>query len=393
MEIKLASTQKEIDEAADLSCKSFPLSYFEAREARRVMCQFLPDDFKKNNFIVAVDKKKVVAVLRYFSRKMKMLDVEFDVIGLTDYCVDKDNVDDPIFGFKFLGACYGILKKTAYPLALGSARRVMANYYYGFGHIGSDCYCKCRIEKLSLPEVFEKKVKFIENFKEANIAAYEKKRRNAFSSDWAMVKRGEDFWRWIGYNSTGSAHKKKYRFFEMIERSKLVGFVIISANSCVDYGIGNKNFEMYTRALIKFLAETIPLDRLVLHFSPTNRIFKTLGLSNISYMMRYVPDEGVLALGLNKDALVRLFCRILENARRRFEYSWKDLTLSDVLSFRWTGEKVIPGFQSGQMKRRDEQILANCLFSGTVGPFSLLNYDGPIAIPPTFFRINDLDAM
>lgn len=390
MEIKLASTQKEIEEAIDLACKSFPFSYFEAKELRQAMRQFLPDDFTKKNFIVAVDKKRVIAVLRYFFRKMKMLDVEFDVIGLTDYCLDKNNAVDPTFGVLFWDTSCNILKKTNYPLALGSARRVMANYYYAFGHIGSDCYCKCRIEKLRLPEVSENKVEFIESFKKFNIPAYERMRQAAFSSEWAMVMRSEDFWQWIGYNST---HKNKYRFFEMIENSELVGFVIISGDSCVDYGLAEKSFEIYARLLIKFLAKTIPLGRLVLNFSLSNRIFKTLGLSNMNYMMRYIPDEGTMALGLNKDALTQLFCRILENARRRFNYSWNDLKLNDVLSFYWRDGRVSPGFGPGQMKRKDEQVLANCLFLGTCGPFSLLNSNGPSAIPPTFFRINDLDAM
>lgn len=391
MEIRIPQNQEEIEAAVELSCKYFPLSYSEAMALKTAMREYLPGDFTKDNFIIAVDKGRVVAVLRYYPRKMIIADVEFDVLGLTDYCVDKSCIEDPTFGVNFYIKCGEMLRQGKYPFALGSARKIMSNYYYRFGHISCDSYCKCTIEKLKLPPSASiQDVEFEEVFNEENIGRYESLRRESFSSEWGLVIRTDNSWQWIGYQIT---HLKKYRFFEITKDSKLIGYFIIQGDNCIDYGLLASQYETYARAMISFISNNIVEDHLGLHFSPSNRLFQTLGLSNVAYTMRYVPDEGIIALGLNKKKSVDIFCRVVANARTKLKLEDKDFVLGSELSFRCRNKQVVPAFDPQEMKRKDEQILLNSLFLGTYGPFSLLNYGGPPILPPTFFRINDLDVM
>ena len=390
MEIRRAQTEEEVKAAVELSCKYFPISYSEAKQLKDAMCEYLPEDFRSGCFIVAIDHGRIAALLRYYLRRMVIEGVDFPVVGLSDYCVDQPYLGKTLFGVRFYMECLSILRKLRYPLALGSARRIMSNYYYRFGHVSSDCYCRCKIEKLQLSRQTPKDLQFIEGFNGENIEAYESFRREAFSSEWGMIIRTREFWQWIGHQV---ADLGKHRFFEIRDGSDVVGYFIITGDSFIDYGLSTANFENYAPAMMSFLAELIPISRLVLNLSPANRVFQSLGLSNISYSMRYVPDEGIISLCLDREMLIEVFCKILENVRTKYVLGWDEFRIGDNLHFVNSGNKVSASFDPGKISRKDEQIVLNSLFSGTYGPFSLLNYSGPGAIPPTFFRINDLDAM
>ena len=389
MEIRIARSNEEREAALELSYKYFPISYFEAKEIKTKMRHYLPSDFELMCFIVAIENGKVLAVLRFYPRKMIIAGVEFEALGITDYCVDKTCHKNETLGVKFLIKCSEILRKTKYPLALGSARRVMSNYYFRFGFVGCDSYCKCRIEKLKLPRLSPENIIFTEVFDEGNIDTYELMRRKTFSSEWGLVIRTRDFWRWIGYQAT---KLKKYRFFEITRGSKLVGYFVISDVNLIDYGLCNEEFQLHSQAMMCFLSEMIG-DSLCLNFSPSNRLFQSLGLSNLCYTMRYVPDEGIVALGLNKEKLVEIFCKVTSNVGNISKNRIGKFIIANNLRFISKNEKIHPAFDPKEMKRQDEQVVLNSLFMGTFGAFSLQNYAGPPIIPPTFFRINDLDGM
>ncbi|OGL46122.1 MAG: hypothetical protein A2W05_09710 [Candidatus Schekmanbacteria bacterium RBG_16_38_10] len=389
MEIRTAQTQNEVEEALEMLCKFFPPSYYEHKTMKNIMRQYLTEDFTPQCMIVGVDNNRIVAVFRYYPRRMIIAGVEFEILGLSDYCIDSSYSNNTIVGVNFLMKCCEMLKETQYPLAIGSARRIMSNYYYRFGFIGCNSYCKCKIETLKLPSTPKQNIQFNETFNEINIENYERLRRETFSSEWGLIIRTTDFWRWIGHQIS---HFKKYRFFEIQRDSKLVGYFIISGNDFIDYGIESAEFETHIYELFSFLWTIINKDNLVINLSPNNKIFRSFGLSNLSYTMRFVPDEGVIAIGLNKEKLVALFSSIVSNSCTGL-YSLNSFTIGDSLNFIYSDGKLTATFEPDKMKRKDEQILLNSLFQGTYGPLSLMNFGGPHVIPPTFFRINDLDGL
>lgn len=389
IEIRYPVSKKEVSEAIEVACKSFPVNYFEAKSLKSAMIKFLPEEFTPKNFIIAAEGKRIVGILRFFRREIIISTVKFDILGLTDYCVDKSQVKDPIFGVRFLLKCCEMLRETDYALACGSARKSMLNYYYPFGFIGCDSYCSCSIEKLKISGSVPP-VKFEEVFHEQNIGRYEAFRLQSNSSEWGMICRNKNYWRWIGFQAK---ELEKIRFFEIKEGSQLIGYFVISGNKFVDYGIMDNNVGAYIHAMIKYLLEEIPPEDLRLQISPANKLFRYLGLSNISYSMRHVPDEGIIALGLNKKKLVEVFCRILSSIYRGFGFKDDVVTFSKAASFRWTRGELMPMFEPDNLKKKDEQVLLNSMFLGTYGPFSLLNYEGPRVLPPTYYRMNELDAV
>lgn len=389
MEIRIAQTQDEVEEALELSYKSFPISYFEAKALKDAMRKYLPQDFTPECFIIAKNAGRIIAVFRSYQRKMIIADVGFEILGLADYCIDSSYSNGNILGAKILIKCCEMLRESRYPLAIGSARKIMSNYYYRFGFIGCSSYCKCKIESLKLSFSPKNNIQISETFNERNIPQYEALRRETFSSEWGFIIRTIDFWRWIGHQIL---HFKKYRFFEIQKDSKLAGYFIISGNDFIDYGIESAEFETYIYEMISFLLTIINKDSLVINLSPKNKIFRSFGLSNLSYTMRFVPDEGVIALGLNKEKLVALFSSIVTNSLNEL-YNSSSFTIGNSLKFICNNGKVMSAFDPKQMRRKDEQVLLNCFFQGTYGPFSLMNFKGPPVIPPTFFRINDLDGL
>jgi len=109
--------------------------------------------------------------------------------------------------------------------------------------------------------------------------------------------------------------------------------------------------------------------------------------------MRYVPDEGIVALGLNKEKLVEVFCKVASNVGSVKKDRISEFIIADNLQYTIENERIHPAFDPKEMKRQDEQVVVNSLFMGTFGAFSLQNYAGPPTIPPTFFRFNELDGM
>jgi hypothetical protein len=390
LEIRYARHEREVDDAIELSCHSFSIPYEEMKKIKVAMRYYLPDDFRPERFIVGVKDGAIVAVHRHYLRTILIGGVNIDILGLADYCIDKSKVDN-LFGVGFYMRCCEMLRKSIYPFALGSARRAMENYYYRFGHIGNDSYCKCRAEKLKpVDNIEHRRLELCEHFDANRIADYEEFRKNAFSSEWGMVLRSTNFWKWIGCEVVSF---NKFRFFEAFDKDTLVGYAIISHNNCIDFGLREEGFEGYAYSLVEQLSRIISLEELIFNISPANRLFASLGTSNLSYSMRYVPDEGIVALGLNRIKLVETFCGVLEKNANSLDRSSSTIVIGEDMRFSMDKGKMIPLFDPMRIKRTDEQLILNNLFLGTYGPFSLARFSGPRILPPTFFRINDLDAM
>src|SRR3972149_995265 len=173
MEIRTAQTQNEVEEALEMLCKFLQPSYYEHKTMKNIMRQYLTEDFTPQCMIVGVDNNRIVAVFRYYPRRMIIAGVEFEILGLSDYCIDSSYSNNTIVGVNFLMKCCEMLKETQYPLAIGSARRIMSNYYFRFGFIGCNSYCKCKIETLKLPSTPKQNIQFNETFNEINIENYE----------------------------------------------------------------------------------------------------------------------------------------------------------------------------------------------------------------------------
>jgi len=266
----------------------------------------------------------------------------------------------------------------------------MSNYYYRFGFVTCSAYCQSTIEKLKLGRPADKDLDVLRGYNEENLKTYESLRQCTFQSEWGMVIRTEPFWRWIGYQIS---HLHKYDFFQIMSGDLLVGYFISSESQIVDFGFSDSEFDGCVSKMLTFLSERNKKESLTLRVSLSNKIFRSMGLSNISHQMRYVPDEGIICLGLNSKNLVHLFCRIVSKYNEREGKLAGEFSLGKHLAFRFTSEGLEPLFDPFKIDRCDVQSLVSGLFLGTYGPLSLDHFSGPPILPPTFFRFNDLDTM
>jgi len=387
MEIRFAQTEDEVEEAMEIINKTF-LSYYETKTLNDAYRQCSPAKFTPERFIIALNNKTVVGSYRTIPKKMLLAGIEIDFLGGGEYCIDKSNLGNSTLGIRLYSEATKILSESSYPFGLGSTRRIMGNYFHYFGRIGIDTYAKCKLEKLritkdpSLP-----KLEFYEKFHKENLDKYESLRRTAFGEDWGLILRTHNDWEWLGYRIE---KLRRYRFFEIFHNDVLVGYFVIVNDRFVEYGLNDINFEKYAKTMVYYLPNLIPIDRLIFCLSPNNRLFQSLGLSNISYTMRYVPDEGISAIGYNKKTLVGFYCEVLTKNRNLSSLSTK-FNLGATLAFKYEREQVVPEFEPEKMTKEDTQLLLNSLFLGTYGPFSLLKGSGPFVLPPTFFRINEID--
>ncbi len=390
MKIEWGKTEDDVREAIDISCRSFPLSFYDAKERINIRRQLFADEYKPENFIICREGKKITAALRVYPRTMRVGNSEFQVLGLADYCVDRENNRNPLLGIKFYKECVRMMSDLSYPIAMGSGRRVMGNYYYRFGHVGCDTYCRVKLEKLDQACVAKDHMIVLREFFDRDkIDSYEKFRRDSFSTEWSLVLRKSNFWYWI----ESRIYNKEFSFFEILDDDKCIGYCILQHDAIIDYGMEKS---MFSSAIGSFISEVIKktsAPNLSFHLSPKNRLFRSIGLSNVSYTMRYVPDEGIVALGLNRKLLVELFCDIASNCLKESNTKLKEVNFNTDLQFIVENESINPLFDPTKINVSNTQLLLNFIFQGTSGPFSMINFSGVNLIPASFNRMNDIDAM
>ena len=387
-DVRQAESIEEVDRALELIYKSFPIGYFASKRLKQNLRCFLPNDFAPDRFVLAIDNNQIIGAFRLTERQLVIGNELVSVIGTTDYCIDYDyqDTEGAVIGFDFYVKGCELIRKWPYPLVLGSARRVIANYYQWFGWTSCHTYNECKIESLNIKRPKVKDVDIKEQFIEENIDIYEAHRLSSLEGEWGYFLRSDGFWKSIGH----LVSLNKYRFFEIIHGQKVCGFFITQGSNVLDYGINSGGYLLYATSMLFFLQDTFH-ENIVLKISEKNRLLSVLGLSHVQLFSRFVPDEGVMAMCLDKKKLVDLFCKVAENQREHIKKNNFKLNNRLVFSSN-SNEKIKPVFNIDKITKKDEQILINSLFLGTMGPHSLLGKECSM-IPPTMFRINELESI
>jgi hypothetical protein len=389
--VRQAKTNSEVAEAIELICRSFPaIEYSDAKIQKEKLKNFLPEDFDSGKFIVAVNEGKVVGAFRLSERQLNIGGEKVTVLATTDYCVDKEATEENILGFDFYVKGCEIIKKWPYPLVMGSARRALANYYDWFGQTSCSIYSECHIEKLKLPKRDFGKVAVRKQFSKKNIRKYEKFHQFSFSKDWGFFERKTGFWEWIGYQ----ADIGRSDFYEMWMDDELCGYFIRMNCALVDYGISSSHFGLCVSAMMESLDNLTAEEGVVLKLSPRNMLFGHLGLSHIGFRSRFVPDEGILSMCLDRERLVSLFCKIVARFAEDRIFEKAGFSLTPSLRFVPSGRRgVLPDFNLSDMTKKNEQTILNSIFLGINNRFSLTR-DIPFRIiPETQFSLCDVECI
>ncbi|MBU3598262.1 hypothetical protein [Polynucleobacter bastaniensis] len=378
IEIKFGSTSEDVRQALELYSISFPGGYTKNNLITQKRAQIIQDDYIPSRFIIAKKNFKVVACIRYSIRKIKLGNINFDIIGIGDYCVSKIDSIQPFYGITFLNKSLAILSKLNFPLGIGSGRKIMENYYARFGFITASSYAKCFIEKIEPGYLLSPKAYCKECFFYNRIHEYEKARINTAKNDWGLIHRSTEQWQWILYQVS---EMNLYKFIEIMIGNKFIGYFISNKNQVLDFGFLPEFYEDCCKAmlgeLIKFSKENEQQAVLPISFDhPAIQFMKGV---HLRFEHRFIPNEGIMTVPLNPVLLLDIFSAVSGFSPEKI---LKDL-------FGVHREFTAPC----DLTKVELSIIANGLFMGTVPPFFVGNKISEKIIRRTFHRINDLDAL
>ena len=306
--IRFAKNKREINDAIELICRSFPARYKkEVKFKQLAWLNTIPKDFKLKNFILAIKNKTVVGVFHVNERTLKLGGFKIKILATTDFCIDKSIINNKNFGILFFEKGLNILRELNYPLIMGSARRKLENFYSWYGFTSCNSYSAVEIEKIDY-SVLNTHGIIKENFNPKLISFYEKLRVSILSDEWNHFLRKKNFWRLL----QKYINKKKFKFIEIYKNKKIIGFAIIKKNNTIlDFGYINNKETLYFGTLFKYLLKRKDY-KITFNISPNNNIFNKLGLIHLGYFSRRIPNEGYVAKILNLKKFIDIFCRIFE---------------------------------------------------------------------------------
>lgn len=377
IEIRFAKSVDEVLQGLDLYCASFPGGY----EANQLITQnrsrILIDDHLPDRAIVAVKNGEVIGFFRYCVRQMRLGDVDFDVIGVVDYCIRKSEVSEPLFGIRFMGACLSILRTLKFPFALGSGRRIMESYYARFGFVTCSSYAKCWIEKIPsrLPS---RTTAYCEvSVSESYIADYESFRLTTSKDDWGVIYRTSEQWRWIIFRAS---QFNQFDIVQILNDDVLIGYFIVGKEGVLDFGFHPEHYTACSIAMIIELQKRNEErgDAMVLPVSFNHPIIAHLKGMHFRFEHRCVPDEGIMTVAMNTDALLDVFAAICKRPLNQ--------AIAELFG---PGRVITP---DNGLTSDEQRTLVNALFMGTASPFFVGGMQRDL-LSPTFYRANDIDAL
>jgi hypothetical protein len=361
---------KEIQDAIELICRSFPLSYKNLMYKQISWKKSIPHDFRKKNFILAINNKNLVVGAFHVAKRILVIGgVRTPILATTDFCIDKSKVNDPNFGVIFFEKGLNLLKKLNYPIIMGSARKKLENFYFWYGFTSCNSYSRIEIEKLDY-SVLKNNAEIRKNFNSKLSNLYEKLRLEIFSNEWNYFLRDKNFWNYIN----SFIKKKIYCFLEVYSKSKIIGFAIVKKkNQIIDFGIKKNNESLFFGTLFKYLLNN-DKSKITFHISPENLVFTKLGLSHLCYYSRRIPDEGYVAKVLNPVSMVNLFCSVFSKNFLTNNEIIKSNIRFQTNSLKFDIDKnseLIPKFRIDKLTKFNEIELLNILFFGINNKFSI----------------------
>jgi hypothetical protein len=386
---RFPKNKEEVNDAIELICRSFPASYKELKLRQSSWLKCIPKDFKFKNFILAIKDDVVVGAFHVSERFLIVGNIKTKILATTDFCIDKSVVNDPNFGARFFEEGLNILKKTNNSLIIGSARKKLENFYYWYGFASCNSYSTVEIEKIDY-SVLNTNGKIKENFNAKLISLYEKLRRNILSSEWNYFLRKKNFWNYI---QKYFINKKKFKFIEIYNENKIIGFSIIKKdNEILDFGYVKNKEDLFFGTLFKYLSKK--KNKITLNISPENNIFHKLGLIHLHYSSRRIPNEGYVAKILNSKIFIDLFCKVFEK-----NYSSSDKKIIKIFKFHTSGlrfklvknRKLIPLFDIEKLNKLSQIELLNILFFGINNRFSIYKLKNFKNKKENYFNILETD--
>lgn len=377
IEIRFARSTDEVLHGLDLYCESFPGGYDKNHFITKNRSQILADDHLPSRAIVAVRSGRVVGFFRYCVRKIRLGGLDFDVIGVVDYCIRKSEITEPLFGIKFLGSCLSILRTLKFPFAIGSGRRIMASYYSRFGFVTASSYAKCWIEKIPPRSISMAGVRCEVQCSESRIADYENIRLASTKNDWGVIYRSNAQWRWIIFQAS---QMKQFDIVEMFVNNAFIGYFIVGKEGILDFGFQPESYAICCAAMVFELQKRNRElgDAMVLPVSFGHPVISHLKGLHFRFEHRCIPDEGIMTVALNPAILLDTVAAIcgapLEQA------------LGGILG---PQRSLLP---PEELTPSELRILVNAMFMGTASPFFVGNGQWNM-LPPTLHRANDLDAL
>ena len=220
--IRLAKNKREVSEAIELICRSFPARYNELKFKQLAWLDTIPEDFKLKNIVLALKNKTVIGVFHVSERTLKIGGLKTKILATTDFCIDKSLIKDKNFGILFFEKGLNILKLYNYPLIMGNARKKLENFYYWYGFTSCNSYSVVEIEKIDYSALDTNGI-IKENFNPRLISFYDKFRTSIFSDEWNYFLRNRNFWKFL----QKFINNKKFKFIEVYKNKKIIGFALL----------------------------------------------------------------------------------------------------------------------------------------------------------------------
>ncbi len=377
IEIRFATSTEEVRQGLDLYCSSFPGGYEENHQITRNKSQTISDDYLPGRAIVAKRGDRVVGFLRYSVRQIRLGVVVFDILGIGDYCIDKSETEEPFFGIRFLGSCMSILRTLDFPLAIGSGRRIMESYYSRFGFVTASTYAKCWIEKVPPRVLSVLNARCEIRCSESRIAAYENARLATARSDWGVIYRSKPQWQWIIFQA---ARMRRFDIVEILADDVFIGYFVVGKEGVLDFGFQPEAYAVCCAAMVTELGRRNRAsgDAMVLPASFQHPIVSHLRGLHFRFEHRCIPDEGIMAVALNPAILLGTLVNI------------SGVPLDQVRGDLLGSHRALAS--PNELTQTELRTMVNAMFMGTASPFSVGDRRSNI-LPPTFYRMNDLDAL
>lgn len=377
IEIRFAQSTEEVLQGLELYCENFPGGYDENKFITANRSEILSDDHWPSRAIVAVKNRKVVGFFRYCVREMRLGSVNFEALGVVDYCINKSAVREPLYAVKFLKGCLSLLQTLKYPLAIGSGRRIMESYYSRFGFVTASSYAKCWIEKIPLRFAAQEGIRCEVQYSESRTQDYEVVRLATAQNDWGMIYRSKAQWQWIIFQAS---QMKRFDIVDIFVDDAFAGYFITGKEGVLDFGFKPELHAACASAMLNELQKRHKErgDAMMLPVSFEHQIISDLKGVHFRFEHRCIPDEGIMTVPLNPCALLDTFSQIC------------GVSPAQALSALFGENRSNP--RSGELTSDELRILANAMFMGTNPPFFAGNACRNL-LPSTWHRMNDLDAL
>lgn len=313
--VRTANNMWEVRKAYDLSARIFGSDYRESLKRKKHTLKI--DSVKvPQDVIVALDKSKIIGMLRIVERRNYFLGHVLRSAGITNVCVLPSYQGKGI-GKELVNASIEIIRGNNYPLSIVVARRAVDGFYAKYGYVGTGIFSELiiRSEDFVIP-AFKKKIAFMREFSHKYLGQYAEMYMKTYRNVPLAFLRPREWWNNI-------REKAKYRvkeseFVNVLEDGKVVGYFIYKLGKIPEASCFPERNAQFCNAILKY-ASKANSSEIVIALSPQHSCVKYYS-NNLSHTLsiRRVFAGGHMIRIINGNKIKKLLLRFIDKYCREF---------------------------------------------------------------------------